>query len=1023
MTAADAPSAAVMDHAVSALTSTSLFVSWNPPPLADRNGVLSYKISHMSSSATSYTTVGVTTMLSFTLTGLDEAVTYEVRITPVSVGMDGPVSVSSATTLMDVPDMSAQNFILTSSTTKSLTVTWDPPSAEDSNGDIISYTLVYYGVTLDQQERMVTLDTSVSGFTTSYTATDLEEDTSYSFSIVAYTSIGSGPAMLVTGFETEEDVPSSPPNDVAIQTVSSTSLRVSWSEIELIDRNGPISYYTVYYHGVRLQPEAKSITVASNGREAMIEHLEEDSEYSVTVTASTVVGEGPASQTMNLTTFSALPSAAISNLNATTLSPNSIQVQFDELNYEDRNGRLVGYQVMYWRNADDSRIHTEQVESAAETGRVSVTLIMLMPYTSYRIEVAAANANGTGPVTMVGSVYTHEDFPIIEISSTSGSATGPHTASLTWTKPNCANETQISNTLYNLTYRYMDHNQVEHTASMVTSDNFLPVEELLPYTEYSFDVTSFTGAGTGSVGPKSVVRTMPKAPSSSASEVILEAINCSTILVTCHPPAAEDQNGPLHSYSIFYMGNLFDTVMREVVFELSPETYPDTTVRTFYINELMEYELYSVMVRVSTSVGYSQYTSARNIRTTEAAPTETPQDIMASSSTANCVMLEWNPPSVTAQRGAITSYTISYQGVERDTTAQTTMISVTPVFPDMRHQQYQLCGLMEDTTYRVSLECDNTAGASGYSLGIDFKTQEAAPTAAPTNLMIESHTPYITTLTWSAPAIDHQNGKITYYNIQLTEEGMTPELIMAPSLSFHLSPLKAHTSYTVTVAAVTSVGSGPSASVTFMTPQDVPSHGVSDLTLTSRTETTFSLSWMAPLPSQRRGDLLHYKLSYYGFMIDTLVRNVIMELGDLAVMRQYMIEGLEEANNYTVEVTVVGSMGDGPVTRLTHICTLPTAPSGSVIDLTLVSVTSRYSIISWMPPMLSKHNGDLGDYKITVSSNGNTMQYMSMQNSYRIEDLMEHTMYTVSVVSTNMEGDGPAATLSFTTLKNGELQG
>lgn len=52
---------------------------------------------------------------------------------------------------------------------------------------------------------MVTLDTSVSGFTTSYTATDLEEDTPYSFSIVAYTSIGSGPAMLVTGFETEED--------------------------------------------------------------------------------------------------------------------------------------------------------------------------------------------------------------------------------------------------------------------------------------------------------------------------------------------------------------------------------------------------------------------------------------------------------------------------------------------------------------------------------------------------------------------------------------------------------------------------------------------------------------------------------------------------------------------------------------------------------------------------------------------------------------------------------------------------
>ena len=58
-------------------------------------------------------------------------------------------------------------------------------------------------------------------------------------------------------------------------------------------------------------------------------------------------------------------------------------------------------------------------------------------------------------------------------------------------------------------------------------------------------------------------------------------------------------------------------------------------------------------------------------------------------------------------------------------------------------------------------------------------------------------------------------------------------------------------------------------------------------------------------------------------MIDTIVRTVIVELGDLTVARQYMIEELEEANNYTVEVTVVGAMGDGPVSRLTHICTLP----------------------------------------------------------------------------------------------------
>ena len=102
------------------------------------------------------------------------------------------------------------------------------------------------------------------------------------------------------------------------------------------------------------------------------------------------------------------------------------------------------------------------------------------------------------------------------------------------------------------------------------------------------------------------------------SSVTLHAINCSTIQVTCMPPAPEHQNGPLHSYSIFYQGNQFDRAMREVVYELTDQSYPDTTTRDFYLNELMEYEQYTVMVRVSTNAGYSEYTAAIHARTTEA---------------------------------------------------------------------------------------------------------------------------------------------------------------------------------------------------------------------------------------------------------------------------------------------------------------------------------------------------------------------------------------------------------------------
>ena len=104
-----------------------------------------------------------------------------------------------------MPALSAENFALSSRTRRSLTVAWDPPNAEDHNGVLTRYVLVYAGAELDQLERLVTLNTSDSGFTTSYTADNLEEDTAYSFSIIAYTVVGSGPALTITDLRTLPD--------------------------------------------------------------------------------------------------------------------------------------------------------------------------------------------------------------------------------------------------------------------------------------------------------------------------------------------------------------------------------------------------------------------------------------------------------------------------------------------------------------------------------------------------------------------------------------------------------------------------------------------------------------------------------------------------------------------------------------------------------------------------------------------------------------------------------------------------
>ena len=107
--------------------------------------------------------------------------------------------------------------------------------------------------------------------------------------------------------------------------------------------------------------------------------------------------------------LSTVPSAAVSNLNATAVGTGFILVEWDELPYPDRNGELIGYEVMYWRNTEDSRMHSIVAPSLAEVGRVSINLMGLLPYTSYMILVSAVNADGTGESNSIPSLYTNED--------------------------------------------------------------------------------------------------------------------------------------------------------------------------------------------------------------------------------------------------------------------------------------------------------------------------------------------------------------------------------------------------------------------------------------------------------------------------------------------------------------------------------------------------------------------------------------------------------------------------------------
>ena len=76
----------------------------------------------------------------------------------------------------------------------------------------------------------------------------------------------------------------------------------------------------------------------------------------------------------------------------------TITVQWEEVNCIDRNGLIIGYRIRAMTSGENDRIET--VDDVNE-----VTISDLTPSTTYYIQVAAVNSEGTG---------TYSDLIIID---------------------------------------------------------------------------------------------------------------------------------------------------------------------------------------------------------------------------------------------------------------------------------------------------------------------------------------------------------------------------------------------------------------------------------------------------------------------------------------------------------------------------------------------------------------------------------------------------------------------------------
>ena len=100
--------------------------------------------------------------------------------------------------ILIVPSSPVRN--LTTSTeglnATSIFVSWEVPILNDLNGILVNYSISYFGIEIDTDLRVIYLS-NPNGNTT-YTIIKLQEYTTYSISIAAYTEVGKGPDAVIT---------------------------------------------------------------------------------------------------------------------------------------------------------------------------------------------------------------------------------------------------------------------------------------------------------------------------------------------------------------------------------------------------------------------------------------------------------------------------------------------------------------------------------------------------------------------------------------------------------------------------------------------------------------------------------------------------------------------------------------------------------------------------------------------------------------------------------------------------------
>ncbi|KAI3370453.1 hypothetical protein L3Q82_025217, partial [Scortum barcoo] len=325
-------------------------------------------------------------------------VDYRFRVSGVNaVGRGRPSEPSDRyKTPPSAPDRNPENIKIEGHLPHEMDINWEPLPPIEHNGPGLEYKVSYRRQDLDEdwKEHMVKRHSFVVKNTPTFVP--------YEMKIQARNHQGWAPEpKIVTGYS-GEDFPSAAPDDVAVEVMNGSVVKVSWTRVHKDKLHGHLGGYRVSWWRLRCLADSKkshgekhTLTFPGDRNHAVVPGLTPFSEYTLIVMTFNGRGNGPGSHPVNFKTPEGVPEKnpvfRVTDVQKHTVS----LVWAPPL---EPNGILTGYLLEYQLINDTDEVGPVQTADISNPDTTEWILRDLEPLSKYKFYLRSCTMVGCGPV-------------------------------------------------------------------------------------------------------------------------------------------------------------------------------------------------------------------------------------------------------------------------------------------------------------------------------------------------------------------------------------------------------------------------------------------------------------------------------------------------------------------------------------------------------------------------------------------------------------------------------------------------